>query len=241
MTDAELPADGIHQPSVLSIAGSDPSGGAGIQADLKTFAAFSVYGTAAITAVTAQNSRAVAGVLPIDAAFVRLQLQTAFDDAEFDAIKIGMLGNADVAAAVADAIASNGNENIVLDPVLMSTSGRSLLEGDGVDVLRERLFPLALLVTPNASEAGVLLDRAAPTSIDEMHQASHDLLALGSRWVLVKGGHVGDGNLSVDVLCGRNGETHELRVPRVVGAGWRGTGCTLSSAIAALVATGHDV
>jgi hydroxymethylpyrimidine/phosphomethylpyrimidine kinase len=227
--------------AVLSVAGSDPSGGAGIQADLKTFAAFGVYGAAVITALTAQNSTTVVAVQPVDAAFVGLQLETVLDDIDFAAVKIGMLGSADVALKVAEVLGHRPNENIVIDPVLRSTAGPALLNDDAIVVLRERLFPLARIVTPNAIEAGALLGRSTPTTVPEMRDTALRLLELGSHAVLVKGGHVDTGDVCVDVLVEQDGTVHEMVVPRVGGAGRHGTGCTLSSAIASLLATGSDI
>jgi hydroxymethylpyrimidine/phosphomethylpyrimidine kinase len=227
--------------AVLSVAGSDPSGGAGIQADLKTFAAFGVYGAAVITALTAQSSHTVAAVEPIDPEFVGLQLEIVLTDVEFAAIKVGMLGTSGVARRVAAVLRQRRNESIVIDPVLRASAGAALLDAAGIDVLRSALIPLARLITPNAMEAGALLGRAAPRSVDEMHDAARDLLELGPEWALVTGGHVDTGDECVDVLCGKSGATYELRVARATGPGRHGTGCTLSSAIAALLAHGRDM
>jgi hydroxymethylpyrimidine/phosphomethylpyrimidine kinase len=237
----QRPASRLSVPAVLSVAGSDPSGGAGIQADLKTFAAFGVYGAAVITALTAQNSRTVAAVRSVDAEFVRLQLETVLDDIAFSAIKIGMLGTAAVASTVARVFARRGSENIIIDPVLTSSAGPSLLDDAGIAVLREELFPIARLITPNAIEAGALLRRSAPTTVAAMQDAARALLSLGSQAVLVKGGHVDTGDFCIDMLAERNGEMHEMIVPRASGSGRHGTGCTLSSAIASLLAAGHDL
>ncbi len=233
--------DRIALPAALSIAGSDPSGGAGIQADLKTFAAFGVYGGAVITALTAQNGRAFHAALPVDAGFVSQQLEAVLDDIAFGAIKIGMLGTAPVARAVASVLRDYSNDHIVIDPVLAASAGGRLLDDDGLTVLRDELFPLARIITPNAIEAGVLLGRPAPATVAEMHDAARDLSALGPAWVLVTGGHVDAGDTCVDVLLERGGESHELRSSRERGPGRHGTGCTHSSAIAAMLAHGERV
>jgi hydroxymethylpyrimidine/phosphomethylpyrimidine kinase len=227
-------------PHVLSIAGSDPSGGAGIQADLRTFALHGVYGCAAVTALTVQNARAVREVLPMDAEFVARQIETVFDDAEILAVKTGMLGTGLTGRAVARVLRDAVARNVVVDPVLKATAGAMLVDDDGIIAIRNVLLPLATIVTPNAAEAGVLLDGPPPRTIAEMHLAASAIRELGPRWVLVTGGHVEDGDDCVDVLAGEDG-VRELRVPRVVGAVTHGTGCTLSSAIAALLALGHDV
>ncbi len=227
--------------NVLAVAGSDPSGGAGVQADLKTFAAFGVYGGAVITALTAQNTIGIAGVNPVDASFVALQLQTVVSDMALDAVKVGMLGSASVVRSVAAVFRACSVANIVVDPVLRASTGSSLLGADGVVALREELLPLAHVITPNAAEAGVLLSRAAPASLRDMHDAARALRKFGSAYVLVTGGHVATGADCVDVLCDQHGITHELRSIRIGDASRHGTGCTLSSAIAALLALGRDV
>ncbi len=227
-------------PHVLSIAGSDPSGGAGIQADLRTFALHGVYGCAAITALTVQNTRTVREVLSMDAEFVARQVETVFEDAEILAVKTGMLGTGLIARAVARVLRANAARDIVVDPVMKATAGAMLVDGEGVVAIRDELLPLATVVTPNAAEAGVLLAAPPPRTIQEMRLAASAIRRLGPRWVLVTGGHVEDGDDCVDVLAGDDG-VRELRVPRVAGAVTHGTGCTLSSAIAALLALGHDV
>jgi len=219
--------------NVLTIAGSDPSGGAGIQADLKTFGALGAYGAAVITALTAQNTRTVAAVHLVPAEFVAAQIDTLFADVRIDALKIGMVADAAIAAAIADRLRHHGARNIVLDPVMVAKSGDRLLSADAVDTLRRRLLPLADVVTPNLPEAGVLLDRPAPTTLAAMRQAAADLRALGCRSVLVKGGHLA-GAESIDVLFdGR--DYREFPAPRLATRNTHGTGCTLSAAIAALL------
>jgi hydroxymethylpyrimidine/phosphomethylpyrimidine kinase len=226
--------------NVLSIAGVDPSGGAGLLADLKTFSALGVYGTGVVAALTAQNTRGVTGVHTIPAAFVVEQIDTLFADVRIDATKIGMLGTAEVTLAVADALQRHGAKHIVLDPVMVSKSGHHLLAPDAVDALRRELMPLAEIVTPNLPEAGVLLNRAAPATLDEMRTAARDLHALGSRFVLLKGGHLDDAGESIDILD--NGTAQwELHSPRIRTTNTHGTGCTLSSALAACLARSGDV
>lgn len=218
----------------LTVAGSDPSGGAGIQADLKTFSALGAYGTAVLTALTAQNTRGVTGVHPVPAAFVAEQLRTLLDDVEVHATKLGMLGTADVVAAVAEVLAERRPGPVVCDPVMVATSGDRLIDDAAVAALRARLLPLADLVTPNVPEAAVLLDAPAATGIDELTEQAVALLELGPGAALVKGGHLGGAD-SVDVLATAAGVTVTRR-PRITTTATHGTGCTLSSAIAALVA-----
>jgi hydroxymethylpyrimidine/phosphomethylpyrimidine kinase len=220
-------------PNVLTIAGSDPSGGAGIQADLKTFAALGAYGAAVMTALTAQNTRTVAGVHLVPAAFVAAQIDTLFADVRIDALKVGMVATAEIAVAIAERLAALEARNIVLDPVMVAKSGDRLLHADAVEALRRKLLPLAHVVTPNLAEAGVLLDRRAPSTVGEMRAAAADLQALGCRCVLVKGGHLG-GVESTDVLFDGH-DFLDLPAARIPTANTHGTGCTLSAAIAALL------
>jgi len=223
--------------NVLSIAGFDPSGGAGVLADIKTFAAHGVEGCGVVTAITAQNASAVTRVEPVDATLVRAQLETLFAGVSVAAVKVGMLGDAAVVRVVAELVRQHAPPNIVVDPVLRASAGGALLAGDALDVLRRELFPWASLITPNAGEAAAMLGTPAPRTIREMAAAAAALIESGARWVLVKGGHVDLGDDCVDVLFGHD-EVHELRVPRVVGAELHGTGCALSSAIAARLAQG---
>jgi hydroxymethylpyrimidine/phosphomethylpyrimidine kinase len=236
----EPPAHVLARPAnVLSIAGSDPSGGAGIQADIKTFSALGAYATCVITALTAQNTRAVTGVHGVPPEFVRAQLDTLVSDVRIDAVKVGMLANAAIARTVADWLAASGIRHVVVDPVMVAKSGDRLLDADAIDTLRRRVLPLAGVLTPNLPEAGVLLGRAAPATLDEMQRAAVDLAALGSRHVLVKGGHLAAPE-SPDVLCdGR--DVLLLAAPRVATRNTHGTGCTLSAAIAALLPRHADV
>ena len=221
-----------HIPNVLSIAGSDPSGGAGIQADLKTFAALDVYGMAVITALTAQNTQGVSGAVDLPAAFVTDQLDAVFEDIRVDALKIGMLGNEDIVHAVADAIEKYQPSNIVLDPVMVSTSGDALISSDAIEAMKTRLFPLANVVTPNIPEA----EKLARKVVIDMERAAQDLLNLNVEAVFLKGGHL-KGSVSQDVLAYEGG-TKIYEAPRVDTKNTHGTGCTLSSAIAAYLARG---
>ena len=220
-------------PTVLSIAGSDPSGGAGIQADLKTFSALGAFGTTVITALTAQNTQAVTGVLAVPSDFVARQIDTLFEDVRIDALKIGMVSGADIARAIADRLRHWQPPNIVLDPVMVAKSGDRLLDEDAVATVRDELVPLATVITPNLPEAGVLLGRPAPTTIEEVTTAVHDLYQLGPRYVLLKGGHM-EGGDSPDFLYDGL-KVIELPAKRVATKNTHGTGCTLSAAIAALL------
>jgi hydroxymethylpyrimidine/phosphomethylpyrimidine kinase len=218
----------------LTVAGSDPSGGAGVQADLKTFSALGVYGTAVLTALTAQNTRGVTGVHPVPAEFVRLQLTTLLDDVTVHATKTGMLGSAAVVREVAAVLGGRRAGPVVVDPVMVATSGDRLIDDDAVAAVREELLPVADLVTPNVPEAAALLGTDAATTEDELPDRARALLDLGPRAVLLKGGHLG-GDDSVDVLATADGVTVSRR-PRIDTTATHGTGCTLSSALAALAA-----
>ncbi|MFI5808813.1 bifunctional hydroxymethylpyrimidine kinase/phosphomethylpyrimidine kinase [Streptomyces sp. NPDC051561] len=229
-------------PIALTIAASDPSGGAGIQADLKAFSANGAYGTAVLTALTAQNTQGVTGIHTVPPAFVTEQLDTLFADVPVDAVKIGMLADAALAAAVADALERHRPRYVVLDPVMVSTSGHRLLETDAVAVLRDRLLPLADLITPNLPEAGDLLGAAAARNRAEAVEQARALLETGARRVLLKGGHHTHDAESVDILVDSTyrpdvtygTDVTELSAPRVNTRNTHGTGCTLSAAIAAL-------
>jgi hydroxymethylpyrimidine/phosphomethylpyrimidine kinase len=226
----------VNNTNVLSIAGSDPSGGAGIQADLKTIAALGCYGMAVVTALTAQNTQHVFDIHLPPADFVAAQMDAVFDDIDVHAVKIGMLGSGEIARVVADRL-KKSRAPIILDPVLIATSGDALGTPDLIGALREHLFPLATLITPNLSEAARLADYPAPTDLEAMQHIAERLHALGARAVLVKGGHLA-GAEATDVLF--DGKTHRLFTsPRVETAGHaHGTGCTLASAIAAYLAKG---
>jgi hydroxymethylpyrimidine/phosphomethylpyrimidine kinase len=220
----------------LSIGGSDPSGGAGIQADLKTFAALGVYGATVITALTAQNTQGVAAIEMVSPQFVAVQIDAVCGDLAVGAVKIGMLGTAAVIEAVGEGLDRHSLENVVLDPVMVAGTGRELLARDAVDVLRRALVPRASILTPNLPEAAVLLD--APEAQDEtqMRAQAERLLRLGARAVLIKGGHAA-GHESVDFFADGRVELR-LPAPRVDTQNTHGTGCTLSAAIAAGLAKG---
>ena len=226
----------IH--TALSIAGSDPSGGAGIQADLKTFSAQGVYGMSVITALTAQNTQGVHSVHLVSSDFVANQIKTVLDDIRVDAIKIGMIANASIAIAVADVLRNYPDIPIVLDPVMIAKGGHSLLEDDAVSALKERLLPLADILTPNLPEAASLLGEKIATSRDEIEKQGKALLELGSKAVLMKGGHLGTDE-SPDLLVSRIGAVW-FEQDRIETKNTHGTGCTLSSAIAAALAKGQS-
>lgn len=229
---------GAAQPpaNALTIAGSDSGGGAGIQADLKTFAALGVYGASALTAVTAQNTREVRAIHELPPALVAAQIDTVLDDIAVGAVKIGMLGGPQTIAAVAERLAARQVSRVVLDPVMVAKSGDALLRAEALATLRERLLPLALVLTPNLPEAAALLGRPAPRDEREMAAACAALLELGPRSVVLKGGHL-DGPQSVDLFF--DGQTM-LRLPaaRLPTRNTHGTGCTFSAALAALLARG---
>ena len=222
-----------HPPVLLTIAGSDPSGGAGIQADLKTFSALGGYGCAVITALTAQSTRGVTGVFAVPADFLTRQLDTLFADVGIDAVKIGMIADAEIAAAVAAALRTYRPRYVVLDPVMVATSGDRLLTAAAERVVRDELLPLADLITPNLDEAAALLGTDRAADADQARAQALRLADLGAQRVLVKGGHFA-GPDSVDYLRDLDGTLHELTARRVDTANTHGTGCTLSSAIAAL-------
>lgn len=224
---------------VLSVAGSDPSGGAGIQADLKTFSALGCYGMAALTALTAQNTRGVTGVHIPPPSFVAEQIDAIFADVRVDAVKIGMLASGAVVEAVADRLKRHGARNIVLDPVLVATSGDSLGAPDVVEAMKRFLFPLATVITPNVPEAVRLSGEREPMDTAGLEQVARVLRGQGAAAVLVKGGHLG-GDTAEDVLFDGANMT-VLRAPRVDTKNTHGTGCTLSSAIAAQLAKGQPL
>jgi hydroxymethylpyrimidine/phosphomethylpyrimidine kinase len=222
-----------------TIAGSDSGGGAGIQADLKTFAALGVYGVSVITALTAQNTAKVAGILDVPADFIAAQIDAVFSDFDVGAVKIGMLSRAATIEAVARGLVRHKASNIVLDPVMVATSSGQLLARDAIGALRRLLIPRALVVTPNLPEAAALTGASLARNEAEMEVQAREILALGARNVLIKGGH-GGGDESVDLLIGQ-GEVVRLSAKRIVTKNTHGTGCTLSSAIAAGLAKGHDL
>lgn len=225
-------------PRALTIAGSDSGGGAGIQADLKTFAALDVYGTSAITAVTAQNSRGVNAVHTLPPDQVRAQIDAVVTDIGAGAVKIGMLANAPIIEAVAEAVTEHGLNNVVLDPVMVAASGDRLLDEDAVDALAGALLPRALVVTPNRHEAAILARMAIDDPAD-MKTAARRILDLGASSVLVKGGHLENPSAAGEVLdVFVRGEDVITIMNRRLDVEGHGTGCTLSSAIAAFLARG---
>jgi hydroxymethylpyrimidine/phosphomethylpyrimidine kinase len=218
-------------PCALTIAGSDSGGGAGIQADLKTFGALGVYGMSVLTALTAQNTQGVQTVLELPPDFVAAQIDSVLGDIGADAVKTGMLANAAIIEVVAEKMQEHRVERLVVDPVMRAKSGDPLLRPEAQEALIRRLFPLALLVTPNLHEAQALVGREL-RSLEDMREAARIIHGMGPRWVAVKGGHLKGDNRSVDVVFdGR--DFYELDAPRVDTVNTHGTGCTLASAIAA--------
>lgn len=226
-------------PVALTIAGSDSSGGAGIQADLKTFAALGVYGASAITALTAQNTLGVTGIHAVPAQFVAEQIDAVFSDLDIGAVKIGMVADVASIDAIAAALARWAPRHVVLDPVMVATSGDRLLASEAVNALRTRLMPLASVITPNLPEAAALLDGPIAAGGAEIESQGRRLLTLGCRAVLIKGGH-GEGAESIDYLVDAD-KTIALAAPRVATRNTHGTGCSLSSAVAAGLAKGEDL
>ena len=231
----------MHYPIALTIAGSDSSGGAGIQADLKTFSALGVYGASVITAITAQNTRAVTAVELVSPAMVSAQIDAVFDDLDIRAVKIGMVGGADVITTVSRhlrRIVALRPLAVVLDPVMVAKSGDALLTDDAMGALRSELLPLATILTPNLPEAARLLGCDPAQTPEEMAEQGQALQALGARHVLMKGGH-GAGDVCTDLLIGP--DPLSLSAPRQQTHNTHGTGCSLSSAIAAGLAQGLEV
>ena len=226
-------------PHLLSIAGSDSGGGAGIQADLKTFAALGCFGMTAITALTAQNTLGVRAIHGVPAQMLRDQIDAVLEDIGADAVKIGMLHSPDIVKTVADAIDRHALVNVVLDPVMVATSGAVLIDNPAIAALVHELFGRAVLVTPNLDEAALLVGRTL-TSEQDMEAAAHELLAKGARAVLLKGGHLA-GEVVSDLLLVHNRAPHWMRALRIDTANTHGTGCTLSSAIAAHLALGQPL
>lgn len=223
-------------PIALTIAGSDSSGGAGIQADLKTFSALGVYGASVITALTAQNTLGVSAIHDVPDDFIAAQMDAVFSDLDIKAVKIGMLSRPGAIATVAEGLQRHHARPVVLDPVMVAASGARLLADEAVNTLREVLLPRADLITPNLPEAAALLDTSPAESEAEMEAQATHLLALGAQAVLMKGGH-GQGVQSVDLLVTRE-ETLRFAAPRQATRNTHGTGCTLSSAIASALAFG---
>jgi hydroxymethylpyrimidine/phosphomethylpyrimidine kinase len=220
--------------NVLTIAGSDPSGGAGIQADLKTFSAFGAYGMAVITGLTAQNTQTVTAVHYPPAEFLKTQLETLIADVRIDAIKIGMLGTVENIQVVKAFLQTHAFKHVVLDTVMMSKTGSPLLDQNAINALRE-LIPLATLVTPNLPEAALLCEKPVPNTTDAMYQFMPHLQKLGAKNVLLKGGHLPENSLATDLFGNAQGVVIPISSDRVQGKARHGTGCTLSAAIAAVL------
>ena len=220
----------------VTIAGSDSSGGAGIQADLKTFSALGVYGASVIAALTAQNTRGVSAIHDVPPDFITAQIDAVFSDLAVDAVKVGMLSTPAAIEAVAEGLDRYGQANVVLDPVMVAATGARLLVPEAVETLKRRLFPRARLITPNLPEAAALLDAEVATSEAEMRAQANRLLALGAQAVLIKGGH-GSGAESVDLLVTPAGVAR-FAASRIATENTHGSGCTLSAAIAAGLAKG---
>ena len=225
--------------NVLTIAGSDSSGGAGIQADLKTFSALKTYGASVITALTAQNTRGVTAIYDVPSSFVTAQIDAVFDDLEIAAVKVGMLSQPAIIEAVTAGLRRYGAERVVVDPVMVAKSGAQLLQPEAITALKAQLLPQSMLITPNLPEAGVLLDREVSDDESDMVAAAESLLAMGPQAVLLKGGH-GERSESVDVLVSAEG-TRRFAAPRLQTQNTHGTGCTLSSAIAAFLGRGYGL
>jgi hydroxymethylpyrimidine/phosphomethylpyrimidine kinase len=226
-------------PVALTIAGSDSSGGAGIQADLKTFAALGAYGASVVTALTAQNTKGVTGIHLVPSAFVTAQLDAAFSDLDVKAVKIGMVAQLATIDAIVAGLGRWSPGQVVLDPVMVATSGDRLLDRDAISALRIKLIPRASLITPNLPEAAALLDAPVAADAAEIENQGRRLLALGARAVLIKGGH-GQGAESIDYLITADGVV-ALAAPRIASTNTHGTGCSLSSAVAAGLAKGEDL
>jgi hydroxymethylpyrimidine/phosphomethylpyrimidine kinase len=236
-TSAPIPV--AVTPIAVTVAGSDSGGGAGIQADLKTFSALGVYGASVVTALTAQNTQGVTGIHDVPPAFITAQMDAVFSDLDVSAVKIGMLSQPAVIEAVAAGLDRWKQSSVVLDPVMVATSGDRLLNPEAIDVLKRVLIPRALVITPNLPEAAALLDLPLAQSEDEMRRQAEALMVRGARAVLIKGGH-GSSAESVDILLGPASFTR-LATARVPTRNTHGTGCTLSSAIAAGLAKGLDL
>jgi hydroxymethylpyrimidine/phosphomethylpyrimidine kinase len=226
----------VIPPIAVTIAGSDSGGGAGIQGDLKTFSALGVYGASVITAITAQNTKGVIATHDVPADFIRAQMDAVFSDLDVKAVKIGMLSQAAAVMAVAEGLLRWRPANVVIDPVMVATSGELLLTADGTEALKRALLPCADLFTPNLPEAAALLGEPVARSESQMRAQAEQLIALGPRAVLIKGGH-GEGAESVDLLVEPDSVTR-LAEPRIAAANTHGTGCALSSAVAAFLAKG---
>lgn len=220
--------------NILTIAGTDPSGGAGIQADIKTFSALGTYAMSVITAVVAQNTQGVRSFVCMDPQFVAEQIDAIFQDIQVDAVKIGMLANQSIVEAVTRKLREYQVKRIVVDPVMVAKSGDRLIDERAVAVMKSELFPLATVITPNIPEACALLREKGTVTLETIRDTARCLLRFGSEWVLLKGGHLA-GNDCLDILCNQQGEEYAYSDQRVDVKNTHGTGCTLSSAITALL------
>jgi hydroxymethylpyrimidine/phosphomethylpyrimidine kinase len=226
-------------PVVLSIAGSDSGGGAGIQADLKTMSALGCFGTSAITAVTVQNTLGVSGIHPIPVDFVKAQIKAVMDDLKPSAIKIGMVHSAELAIGIASILKEYKGITVIFDPVMVATSGDRLMANDTVETLKEHLFPVAQIVTPNLDEAAILSGMEIKT-IGDMKEATVRIMRYGCSAVLIKGGHLKGPDL-YDVYRDKKGHEHIFKSTAIDTINTHGTGCSLSSAIASFIALGNDL
>jgi hydroxymethylpyrimidine/phosphomethylpyrimidine kinase len=226
-------------PIAVTIAGSDSGGGAGLQGDLKTFSALGVYGASIVTALTAQSTAGVTAIHDVPPAFVTAQIDAVFSDLRVDAVKIGMLAQASVIAAVAQGLERWRQHKVVLDPVMVASTGERLLAADAVDVLKRVLLPRVMVLTPNLPEAAALLDTQAAQTQDEMQAQARQLLTLGPRAVVIKGGHA-QGQSSIDLLVDRSGAV-ALPAARLASRNTHGTGCAFAAAIAAGLAKGLEL
>ncbi len=240
MTTAASPIERrLRYARVLTIAGSDSGGGAGIQADLKTFAALGCFGMSALTALTAQNTMGVRAIHAVPLDMLEAQIAAVVEDIGVDAVKIGMLHSAATVHSVAAALDRHGLSRVVFDPVMVATSGATLIDREAITVLVEMMFPRALLITPNLDEASLLVGRALSSEAD-MEAAARQMLAMGARAVLLKGGHL-QGDTVSDLLLAAGAEPLWMRAPRIHSANSHGTGCTLSSAITSHLALGASL
>ena len=234
-----MPPNNKNTPIAITIAGSDSGGGAGIQADLKSFSALGVYGGTVITALTAQNTTGVQGIHAVPTDFVAQQMDSVYDDLYVDATKIGMLAHSEIIETVASNLTAKGAKNIVVDPVMVAESGDPLLETSAVDTLKSTLFPIAHCITPNLHEAAHILNKDIATTLDDMQSQAEQIIKLGCDAVLIKGGHFA-GEDATDVLLTADGFEH-FSAPRFQTKNTHGTGCSLSSAITAHLARGYDL
>ncbi len=229
----------FRYPTALTIAGSDSSGGAGIQADLKTFSALGVYGMSAITSITAQNTQGVRGIQSIAPDILRGQLEAVFEDSTIDAVKTGMLHNSEAIRIIAETVDRFKPAYLVVDPVMISTSGSRLIEDEAVEAVVDLLFKRCTVLTPNIDEAQFLTGLTLRTP-DDMEQAAHRLMQMGCHAVLMKGGHL-EGEEMTDILFAEDEAPLRLHSPKIHTQHTHGTGCTFSSAITAFLATGHSL